>query len=99
MALLQAQSASVRATPLGGPTHLISQHPCLAVQRLHTRKRASRVPVADGTWHVRTRHYSGDAEMVLWLPPVPVVIGHVVQPSAQASAAGVVQGVYPVPCE
>ena len=31
-----------------------------------------------GTWHVRTPGYSGDAEMCLWLPPVPVVIGHVI---------------------
>ena len=29
-----------------------------------------------GTWHVRTPNYNGDAEMVLWLPPVPVVVGH-----------------------
>lgn len=33
-----------------------------------------------GTWHVRTRNYKGDAEMVLWLPPVPVVVGHMIQP-------------------
>ena len=31
-----------------------------------------------GTWHVRTRNYKGDAEMCLWLPPVPVVIGYVI---------------------
>ena len=31
---------------------------------------------AMGTWHVRTPNYRGDAEMVLWLPPVPVVIGY-----------------------
>ena len=31
-----------------------------------------------GTWHVRTRNYNGDAEMVLWLPPVPVVVGHTI---------------------
>ena len=34
-----------------------------------------------GTWHVRTRGYSGDAEMVLWMPPgPPVVVGHAVRP-------------------
>ena len=31
-----------------------------------------------GTWHIRTRKYSGDAEMCLWLPPVPVVIGYTI---------------------
>jgi len=31
-----------------------------------------------GTWHVRTDNYSGDAEMCLWLPPVPVMVGHVI---------------------
>jgi len=34
-----------------------------------------------GTWHVRTRNYSGDAQMVLWLPPEPVMIGHVITQS------------------
>ena len=34
-----------------------------------------------GTWHVRTPGYSGDAEMVLWMPPgPPVVVGHAVRP-------------------
>ena len=28
-----------------------------------------------GTWHVRVPNYEGDAEMVLWLPPVPVIVG------------------------
>ena len=31
-----------------------------------------------GTWHIRTRKYCGDAEMCLWLPPVPVVIGYTI---------------------
>ena len=34
-----------------------------------------------GAWHVRTPRYSGDAEMCLWRPPVPVVIGHVITQS------------------
>ena len=54
-----------------------------------------------GTWHVRTRGYNGDAEMVLWLPPLPVVIGHVISSSAvmdhahvdQVSEVSVVSGV------
>lgn len=31
-----------------------------------------------GTWHVRTASYRGDAEMCLWLPPLPVAIGHLI---------------------
>jgi len=31
-----------------------------------------------GSWHIRTHRYNGDAEMCLWLPPEPVVIGHVI---------------------
>ena len=33
-----------------------------------------------GSWHVRTSHYRGDAEMCLWLPPAPVPIGYVLNP-------------------
>ena len=32
-----------------------------------------------GTWHVRTAHYRGDAEMVLWLPPSAVPVGFVIE--------------------
>jgi hypothetical protein len=38
-----------------------------------------------GTWHVRTAGYRGDAEMCLWLPPVPVVVGHVISESRSPS--------------
>lgn len=31
-----------------------------------------------GIWHVRTPNYNGNAEMCLWLPPEPVVVGHVI---------------------
>ncbi len=45
-----------------------------------------------GTWHVRTRHYNGDAEMVLWLPPTPVAVGYVVAAGAEGSVP-IVSGV------
>lgn len=31
-----------------------------------------------GTWHIRLPDYQGDAEMCLWLPAAPVVVGYVV---------------------
>ena len=40
-----------------------------------------------GSWHVRTSKYRGDAEMVLWLPPVPVAVGYLVS-SAPSSGGG-----------
>lgn len=46
-----------------------------------------------GTWHIRTPRYNGDAEMVLWLPPVPVVIGHRVTQSVTNTQTVVQQAV------
>ena len=39
-----------------------------------------------GSWHVRTGQYRGDAEMALWLPPVPVAVGYLVTPSTSSAA-------------
>jgi len=42
-----------------------------------------------GTWHVRTANYCGDADMCLWLPPTPVVVGHVITQSVTTSVTQV----------
>ena len=50
-----------------------------------------------GTWHVRTRSYSGDAEMVLWLPPVTVVTGYLIQKQLPVAQPVVAQPVVAQP--
>ena len=41
-----------------------------------------------GSWHVRTPNYRADAEVCLWLPPEPVPVGYILEPSGEAYPVG-----------
>ena len=56
-----------------------------------SRRHAELTPDGDGTWHIRVPGYSGDAEMLLWLPQAPVTVGYVLSPG-QEVAGPVVSG-------